>query len=550
MTDPRATGPSSDDRPTLPPAGLVAASPTTVRECVPNASAGTTPPPTGSDAGGASDSPSTGQGTNESLSGASVAGNRYFGDYELLDEIARGGMGVVYKARQCKLNRTVALKMILTGELASEAAVRRFYAEAEAAARLDHSHIVPVFEVGQHDGCHYFSMGYVEGESLAKRLRSGPLPPQQAAEYVRKIALAVHYAHEKGVVHRDLKPANVLLDGHGEPKVTDFGLAKRIDATDGATATGEVLGTPSYMPPEQAAGKVSELGPTADVYSLGATLYALLTGRPPFQAANVMDTLLQVLECPPPPPQVLNPDVPPDLQTVCMKCLEKAPGQRYASAAELADDLDRWLNGEPVHARSYRLMTRLAVAFGRSQVEAQFTPWGNMLLGFAGVIALGHLTTSWVLLSQPDERSVPLVLAIHVTMFVAMLLLFFRNRPEGLLPRTTAERQLWCVLGGFIGSCTLLGLTDRLLASPERPHEPLHMYPAFAVVSGLIFLVLGSSYWGFCHLLAVGFWTLALLMPLRLHLAPAEFGLLWTLALVTVGLRLRWLGKRASGATS
>ena len=276
---------------------------------------------------------------------------RLFGDYELIEEIARGGMGVVYKARQVRLNRIVALKMILAGRLASEQDVLRFYVEAEAAANLDHPGIVPIYEVGQHDGQHYFSMGYVEGESLADRVADGPLPPREAAELVMQIAAAIGYAHEHGVIHRDLKPGNVLLDATGNPRITDFGLAKQTQRDSQLTGTGQILGTPSYMPPEQAAGRLNEIGPLSDVYSLGAVLYALVTGRPPFQSAGVMDTLRQVLEQDPVPPRQLNAGVPIDLETICLKCLQKSPAKRYASAQEVADDLGRYLNREPILAR-------------------------------------------------------------------------------------------------------------------------------------------------------------------------------------------------------
>lgn len=275
----------------------------------------------------------------------------YFGDYELVEEIARGGMGVVYKARQTSLNRIVALKMILAGQLASEDDVQRFHAEAEAAANLDHPGIVPIYEVGEHQGQHYFSMGLVDGASLAEQIKDGPLPAREAAQYTKKIAEAVAFAHERGVIHRDLKPANVLLDQNKEPKVTDFGLAKRVDRDSGLTATGQILGTPSYMPPEQASGNSDEITETADVFSLGAILYALVTGRPPFQAASHMDTLLQVRACEPISPRVVNPDVPQDLDTICLKCLEKQQQRRYASAQELVSELDRYLLGEPIHAR-------------------------------------------------------------------------------------------------------------------------------------------------------------------------------------------------------
>ncbi len=283
---------------------------------------------------------------------------RCFGDYELLHEIARGGMGVVYKARQVSLNRVVALKMILAGQLAGEENVQRFHAEAEAAAKLDHPGIVPIFEVGEHEGQHYFSMGFIEGESLADMIKEGPLPPQAAAEYMRKIADAMAFAHERGVIHRDLKPANVLLDQNGQPKVTDFGLAKKVEGDRGLTATGQILGTPSFMPPEQAAGRIKDVTETADVYSLGAILYTLLTGRPPFQAASQLDILLHVIEREPVSPRMLNPKVPQDLETICLKCLQKERSRRYASAAELRDELKRYLHGEPVRARPISAVER------------------------------------------------------------------------------------------------------------------------------------------------------------------------------------------------
>jgi WD40 repeat protein len=276
---------------------------------------------------------------------------RYFGDYELLEEIARGGMGVVYKARQVSLNRTVALKMILAGELAGPAEVQRFRTEAEAAANLQHPHIVAVFEVGEHQGQHFFSMEYIDGPSLARLVRHNPLPPARAAGYVATVARAIHHAHVKGVLHRDLKPANVLLDHADTPHVTDFGLAKRVDGKSGLTATGAILGTPSYMAPEQASAQRGEVGPLSDVYSLGAILYELLTGRPPFQAETPLDTVLQVIGNDVVAPRLLNPALPRDLETVCLKCLEKDPHRRYPSAEALADDLDRWRRGEPIRAR-------------------------------------------------------------------------------------------------------------------------------------------------------------------------------------------------------
>ncbi len=276
---------------------------------------------------------------------------KYFGEYELLSEIARGGMGVVYKARQVKLNRIVALKMILSGEFAGSEAVQRFHSEAEAAANLDHPGIVPIYEIGEHAGQHYFSMGFIDGPSLQGKLNTGPMPAKDAARLCRKIAEAVAYAHSKNVIHRDLKPANVLIDGNGEPKVTDFGLAKKVEGDSGLTRTGAVMGTPSYMPPEQALGQTDKIGPLADVYSLGAILYCMITGRPPFQAANVVDTLKEVVDSEPVTPRTLDSKIPLDLETICLKCLEKNPAGRYASAQEFVDELQRFDKGEPIKAR-------------------------------------------------------------------------------------------------------------------------------------------------------------------------------------------------------
>jgi len=275
---------------------------------------------------------------------------RRFGDYDLVDEIARGGMGVVFKARQVRLNRIVAVKMILTGQLASQADVQRFYAEAEAAANLQHPNIVGIHEVGELDGQHFFSMDYVAGSSLTDLVRDGPLDSRRAAAYVQTTSEAIHYAHQHGILHRDLKPSNVLLDEHDQPRVTDFGLAKRIEGGSQLTATGTMVGTPSYMPPEQASPHAA-VGPTSDVYSLGAILYELVTARPPFQAATPLDTLLMVLDAEPTAPHLLNRKVDRDVETIALKCLQKDPLRRYASAQDLADDLGRYLRGEPIEAR-------------------------------------------------------------------------------------------------------------------------------------------------------------------------------------------------------
>ncbi len=324
-----------------------------------------------------------------SKSGEDFTGKQ-LGEYLVLELIARGGMGVVFKARQLGLNRIVALKMIRSGALADDAEVLRFYAEAESAARLDHPGIVPIYDVGQVGGHHYFSMGYVEGSSLADDLRDGPLLPRRAAEIIRAVAAAVEYAHEQGIIHRDLKPANVLMDSQGRARVTDFGLAKIVEGDSDLTATGQVLGTPSYMAPEQAAGRTDTLDRRVDVYSLGAMLYCLLVGRPPFQAASPLETIKQVLEQEPVPPRLLNPEVNRDLETICLKCLEKDRSERFSTAQELVEELDRFLEGKPIRSRRVGRAVRAYRWCRRNPMTAAFSASIVLLIAvavFAVVVA-------------------------------------------------------------------------------------------------------------------------------------------------------------------
>ena len=311
--------------------------------------------------------------------------------YVLLGVLGRGGMGVVYRARQEQLGRVVALKMILAGGHAGPAELERFRAEAQAIAKLAHANIVQIHEVGEHNGLPYYSLEYCAGGSLEKKLRGTPLPPVEAAELIESLARAMHIAHQKGVVHRDLKPANVLIAEDGTPKITDFGLARQLDVA-GKTATGAIMGTPSYMAPEQAGGKVKEIGPACDVYALGSILYECLTGRPPFKAALPLDTVMQVINEEPVAPRQLNAGIPVDLETVCLKCLQKEAVRRYASAEALADDLRRFRAGEPIEARPVGRAERTAKWVRRNPVT-------SALLGTIAVLLLASAGVGWGLVA-------------------------------------------------------------------------------------------------------------------------------------------------------
>jgi WD40 repeat protein/tRNA A-37 threonylcarbamoyl transferase component Bud32 len=423
---------------------------------------------------------------------------RYFGDYELLEEIARGGMGVVYRARQVSLQRIVALKMILAGQLASDTDRQRFKQEAEAAANLDHPNIVPIYEVGEHEGQQYFSMKLIEGSNLAQviahcRLQKGGFRQEQVnfARIIATVARAVHHAHQRGVLHRDLKPANILLEGRGArdegrgaseeadsllplvPMITDFGLAKRMQAASDQTRSGAVVGTPAYMAPEQARAE-KRLSTAADVYSLGAILYELLTGRVPFEAATPVEAILQLLDQPPVPPRGLNPGVNRDLETICLKCLEKVPAQRYRSAEALAEDLERWLNGEPIRARPSSIGER-------AMKWAKRRPATAALLATAACFLCALLAGGvFILRQQQDLRAQQLQAAAQKAETEAQHRLSKLRLGQSLTGKARAERlagnrpralQLLAEAAHF--QAAGLGEAARLEAGPELRQEAI-----------------------------------------------------------------------------
>jgi serine/threonine protein kinase len=394
-----------------------------------------------------------------------------FGDYELLSEIARGGMGVVYRARQVSLQRDVALKMILSGPFASPTEMERFRLEAEAAANLDHPHIVQIYEIGEHQGQHFFSMKLVEGGSLAKQVPRLVQEPRLSARLLVKVAQAIDDAHQRGFLHRDLKPSNILLDAQDQPYVTDFGLARRVDGESGLTRTGMIVGTPSYMAPEQASGQRGVLTATADVYSLGAILYELLTGQPPFRAATMMETLVQVMEQEPTPPGRLRPGVPRDLELICLKCLEKAPAARYLSAAALADDLDQFLRGEDIASRQASTPLRLR-RWARREPALAFR-----LAALVVTAALSHYNY----LRRPHPDSILHSQVIATLALWALASLAF----QGLLRQGRGAR--W-VRTAWLGTDVLLLTVILWLLGASN--SPLVVgYPLLVAVSGLWFRV-------------------------------------------------------------
>jgi len=340
----------------------------------------------------------------KSASAAELLGE--LGDYELLEEVGRGGQGVVFRARQKSLNRTVALKVISLGQWASKAHLKRFRLEAEAAARLEHPGIVPIHEVGERDGSCYFSMKFIEGGQLDEVARREPIPIRRTVELIAKVARTVHYAHEHGILHRDIKPGNILLDAKGEPHLTDFGLARLVESESTVTRTLEVLGTPSYMAPEQAVGNNAQVKGATDVYGLGAVLYQLLTGQPPFAGGTTYETIKLLLDTEPRPLRLLNSKIDRDLSTICLKCLEKDPQRRYASALALAEDLEHWLKHEPIQARRTGI-------FARGKKWVQRNPSSALLA--ASLIALAT-AAGWIIWKSELIRQ-PLTTGIAVLPF-------------------------------------------------------------------------------------------------------------------------------------
>ena len=475
------------------------------------------------------------EGSGAETTGGDSSSGRRFGDFELMEEVGRGGMGVVYKARQGRLDRVVALKMLLRSDLASGQEIERLRNEAAAAAQLDHPHIVPVYEVGEVDDRPYFSMKYIPGTTLSQRLIEGPLSQREAARLMIPVCRAIEAAHSRGVLHRDLKPSNILIDLEGQPHVTDFGLAKRFDSDEHGgggdssaersraaaraflTQTGAILGTPSYMAPEQAAGQRGEVTVASDVYSLGAVLYQCLTGRPPFQAARPMDVLLMVLEQDPPPVRMISPQVDRDLEMIVLKCLQKPAELRYRSAGALADDLAAWLANEPISARSTSLGQWLSRMLRETHHAVVLENMGVLWMWHSLVLLALCLVTNWFQFERIASRLPYLSLWVLGLGLWAGIFWTLRRRSG---PITFVERQIAHVWGAAMISAILLFALEKLLDLPV-----LSLSPVLGLLAASVFLAKAGILSGTFYIQGAVMVTVSLVMAMMRRPGVPDYGL-------------------------
>ena len=464
--------------------------------------------------------------------------NRTIGPYKIEAEIARGGMGVVYRARQQGLERPVAIKLISSGLLAGEEERKRFRIEAEAAARLDHPGIIAIHEIGSWQGYEYFSMTLVDGPTLQKRVDDAVYDDPESARMVRDIARAVGYAHRQGIIHRDLKPDNILLSHDEHPLVTDFGLAKWHREGSMLTRTGQVLGTPHYMSPEQACGRGDEDGLT-DIYSLGAILYALLTGRPPHIGPSAAEVLRSVLQDEPESPRVLRREISSDLESICLKAMRYEPDLRYQTADAFADDLDRYLTGETTAAAASGLMDRVAREIRRDQHQSIFGAWGLTLYALGLIIFLTH-----VVMFLLNQFALPRWASYFTPRFVMLGMiagLIYWARGGSLTPRTVAERPVWSIWLGYLAA---LGVVNLLLAIEGIDRDAL--FSLAAALSGFGFIAMSGHVWGGSAILGLAFLGVSVMAMTEFWMPVASllFGTMWLISLITLGHHYRMRDRR------
>ncbi len=442
-----------------------------------------------------------------------------FGDYELIEVVGRGGMGIVYRANQISLNREVAVKMILGERLASPIERQRFFAEAKATAKLEHVGIVPVFDVGEFNGRPFFAMKFIKGRTLSDLMANEGVSHRQAATYLEQICRAVHFAHLAGVVHRDIKPSNILIDEHGSAKLTDFGLAKQADGGETLTRTGVVLGTPTYMSPEQASGRMGKIGPASDIYSLGTVLYHALTGRPPHIAQSPVDLLLKILEQDPPLPRVIEPKVDRDLEMIVVRCLQKPSDLRYSTAESLANDLRAFLHDEPISARSGQFVQVIARWFRETHHAPILENWGLLWMWHSLVLVIACLLTQVLQLLQGDAPNRSSYMLLWIVGLGAWAAVFWALRRR-MGPVTFVERQIAHVWGASLIGIGALFPIEWWLELP-----PLTLTPLIAIITGMVFLIKAGILSGVFYIQAFCLFASSALMLAFPKVAHLIFGL-------------------------
>ena len=441
------------------------------------------------------------------------------GDYELIEVVGRGGMGIVYRAKQISLNREVAIKMILGDRLASPIDRQRFFAEAKATAKLEHVGIVPVFDVGEFDGRPFFAMKFIKGRTLSDLMANEGVSQRQAATYMEQISQAVHFAHLAGVVHRDIKPSNILIDELGSAKLTDFGLAKQADGGETLTRTGVVLGTPTYMSPEQASGRMGKIGPASDIYSLGTVLYHALTGRPPHIAQSPVDLLLKILEQDPPLPRIIEPKVDRDLEMIVVRCLQKPSDLRYSTAESLANDLRAFLNDEPISARSGQFVQVIARWFRETHHAPILENWGLLWMWHSLVLVVACLLTQVLQLIQGEVPSRSSYMLLWIVGLGAWAAVFWALRRR-MGPVTFVERQIAHVWGASLIGIGALFPIEWWLNLP-----PLTLTPMVAIITGMVFLIKAGILSGVFYIQAFCLFASSALMLAFPKVAHLIFGI-------------------------
>ena len=455
------------------------------------------------------------------------------GPYQIEREIARGGMGVVYQAHQEGLDRRVALKLISGGVLAGKEERSRFRLEAEAAARLDHPGIISIFDIGSWRGYEYFSMAFIDGPTLQRHVDARDLSYEQIANVLRDVANAVHYAHRSGIIHRDLKPDNILINADGYPLVADFGLAKTHRGGSILTQTGQILGTPHYMSPEQASGDRGS-DTSSDIYSLGAILYAMLTGQPPHEGESAAQILRSLAENEPSTPRQIRKDVPPDLENICLRAMRPEPVARYETAEDIARDLERYLSGEPIQAGSSGLLDRMAREFRRDQHQTSFKSWDRALESIGFIVFIAHLLMyGWQWLSDTPNNWVAYWPA-RAVMLCAIFFVIYRARDGAMLPSSVAERPVWSIWIAYLVTLAVLNLIT--IASGD---EQDNLFQTAAALSGFAFIAMSGHIWGGAAPLGLGFLAVAAACALAPSVSPLLIGTRWLLSMLILARHYR-----------